>query len=295
MIAVVSFSLLLLMALRSLVLFLAEDKGWPGKLMDLLLIASFGAAAALLFSLTRALLLNDLSQTILTAILFFIPFAILLIVRLRRRGSGGPAAWAAKTILVLFVISLTLLAAMMAGFLYLSEDAPVMKVILTGNIQKEPVEWMPPNGLPHKESLDAYEVLMESTEGNAISTLYVYGDQVAVKARIIRFKPVLNLLGFHNLCSIEYVYNGYSTAERFNEMPHHAQEVVHTHPFLTPFQEDFWGYWESLYSGESASTWVKSATLESQYFPLVDSDGNPYRGSFFLTITSGGLSAVPLP
>ena len=177
-------------------------------------------------------------------------------------------------------------------FFYVTEDRPVLKITMTGNFRGERVEWKPPSELLQQEELNAYEVILDTPEGKRIETLYVYGDQVAVKAKVLRFRPILNVLGFTNLCQIQYVYNGYSTAERFNHYPHRAQEIsVHT-PVIANFQKRFWNFWEEFYYLRRRSSLVKSATLESTYFPLVEETGRPFQGSYFLTVTTGGLSSI---
>ena len=141
----------------------------------------------------------------------------------------------------------------------------------------------------------AYEVQFETPDGKPVAQLFVYGDQVAVKARVIRFRPVLNAMGVRNLCRLEYAHNGYSTAERFNQLPHRAQVIAAVDPRLETVQAWFWKQWEGIYYQEEENWWVKTATLESGYFPLTYANGAPFRGAYYLTVTPGGLSSVPLP
>ena len=116
-----------------------------------------------------------------------------------------------------------------------------------------------------------------------------------MKAKALRFRPVLNLIGLHNLFRIEYVYNGYTTAERFNQYPHQAHEIPAPHPILSSMQKRFWGFWDEAFYQQNDPWWIKSATLESSYFPLVNPDGTPFHGSYYLTVNPGGLSSIPLP
>jgi hypothetical protein len=198
-------------------------------------------------------------------------------------------------LLLLSVLIASTLAVMMSGFQYLTEDHPVLKVIMTGNQKSELLTWKPPNSELHKETLPAYEVLFQTPGGEPVDEIFAYGDQIGVKARILRFAPILNAIGIRNLCKIEYVHNGYETAERFNTYPHQAWAIHTSHPWIEPYQNQFWKYWENYYRQEEKNSWVKSATVESTYFPLVKSDGTAFQGAYFLTLTSGGLSAIPLP
>ena len=127
-----------------------------------------------------------------------------------------------------------------------------------------------------EQELIAYEVQFDTPDGQPVAQLFVYGDQVAVKARVIRFRPVLNAIGIQNLCRVEYAHNGYSTADRFNQFPHRAQVIHAADPRLEPVQAWFWGKWEGIYYQEQKSWWVKSATLESGYFPLKDANGSRF-------------------
>ena len=200
-----------------------------------------------------------------------------------------------KMIGVLLIFCAGMVAIMTTGFVNLTEDQPILKVTMTGRFQVVPVEWKPPDGNMRKENLKAYEVVLARPDNHMISRLHIYGDQVAVKARLLRFRPILNVIGIHNLCKIDYVHNGYTTATRFNNYPHHAEEITVAHRLIAPLQDPFWDYWENFYTGKSTSPLVKSATAESNYFPLVYANGAPFHGSYFLTVTPGGLSSVPLP
>jgi hypothetical protein len=220
---------------------------------------------------------------------------MLLNQRLRRPYNAKPVLFLAKTIFTLVLLCASLITVMISGFLFLTEDQPVLKIIMTGKGRPEGVEWKPPGAALQKQNLMAHEVQFETPEGKPVAQLFVYGDQVAVKAKVLRFRPILNAMGLRNLCRIEYVHNGYTTAQRFNFYPHSAQEIHMTDPRLEAIQSRFWKYWEGLYYQEEKNWWVKSATLESGYFPLIYANGSPFRGAYYLTVTPGGLSGLPLP
>jgi hypothetical protein len=284
------------LALRSLVIAFVEQKSMSGRAADLMLAVFFTLCAVLILIFTG---LRFSSRNFTLLILIFlavaIPAALLLLLRIRRPYHRRPVLLLLKTIAVLLVLCAALLTVMMTGFVNLTEDQPILKITMTGNYQDETVEWKTPNGELQHAKLHAYEIVMTTPEGKPVSRIHMYGDQVAVKAKLLRFMPILNAIGLHNLCKIDYVYNGYTSVSRFNSMPHHAEQLTFGHPLIQPLQYPFWNYWESFYIGRNKNPLVKSATVESNYFPLVYADGSPFRGSYYLTVTPGGLSSVPLP
>lgn len=285
-----------MLGIRSLLLLIFE-RGRPlaVRLLDFVTALFYLACSALafLFLQVRA---QDHPATFLLALL--VPGLLItlsLIARIRRPYEPRLYLYGLKVIAALLLLLVTMATVMTSGFHILTEDAPVYRVTMTGISRPETVEWKSPAGVLRKETLPAYEVKFETPEGQPVAARFVYGDEVAVKAKVLRLKPILNAIGIRNLCRVDYIYNGYTTADRHNALPHRAQEIETVHPWLQPFQKRFWDQWENGYFLRSQDPWVKGATLESTFFPLVNPDGTPFRGSYFLTITPGGLSAVPLP
>jgi len=295
MFGVICWSLLCALAIRSLLLITGSQRPPSIRFLDALVFLFYSGCAAVLFIFLKASIVAQPQISILAFIAFMIPIGTITLQRLRKPYSPHPLLFLFKLILVLIVLIAATLSVMLSGFQYLTEDHPVLKVVMTGNQKSEQLEWKPPNSELHKETLPAYEVLFQTPQGEPVDEIFAYGDQIAVKARILRFQPILNAIGIRNVCRIEYVHNGYETAERFNTYPHHAWELHSSHPWLEPYQKQFWNYWENYYRQEQRNSWVKSATMESTYFPLTKSDGTAFQGAYFLTVSSGGLSAVPLP
>ncbi len=295
MFGVICWTILCVLAIRSLLLLFAAGKPLFIRLFDFLFFLFFASCAALLFTFLRAQILAQAQIAIIAFVVMMISIGTLALRRSRQPYAPHPIFFLFKALLVMVLLIACLLAVMMSGFQYLTEDRPVLKVVLTGDQKQELVEWQPPNGTLRKETLTSYEVEFQTPEGAPVTEIYAYGDQVAAKARVLRFKPILNVIGIQNLCKIEYIHNSYDTAPRFNAYPHKAWEIRTAHPLIEPYQEKFWNFWRNYYSQEEKSAWVKSATLESTYFPLVRPDGTAFKGAYFLTVTSGGLSAVPLP
>lgn len=296
MIGLFCFVLFAVLGLRSLALAGFEPKPPAVRLGNVLLALFFGVCAFLVFAFAHEQFSSVVTVTALVVIVLSAAAAGSVYWRVRQQRNQGLVPVLAKTILVLCALCVSLLVVMMSGFLVLTEDRPLLKLILTGNTQQEHVVWQPPNGTQQKQDLTDHEIVFQTPEGKPVATIYLYGDQIAVKVKILRFRPILNLLGVRNLARIDYVYNGYTTAERHNFYPHHAEEIPTGNPALEPFQKTFWKYWEDLYYGRSRNTLIiESATLESNFFPLVDPGGAPIRDKYFLTVNTGGLSTIPIP
>ena len=79
-----------------------------------------------------------------------------------------------------------------------------------------------------------------------------------------------------------------------NLLPHQAWPVpAPVHPRVAPLQSPFWSFWQRLLEGKAKRSYVKSATIESSFLPLVGASG-PIRGTYLITVTPGGLSSLPL-
>jgi hypothetical protein len=293
--AAILFLLFSILTVRSILLMFAESKPFFNRFLDLLNALLFGIVAVLLSVFLHFRLLEDPLRSLLIFSGIALPVAASLNLRLGKPYRPRPLLLLIKTFFVLFILCLALLILMTSGFLFLAEDRPVAKIIMTGQVKPQLVEWKSPVGSLKNETLNSYEVRIERPSGKPVANLFVYGDQVAIKAKVIRFRPILHVIGMHNLCHIEYVYNGYSTAARHNAYPHLAQEISMNPPILENYQKVFWSYWEKSYFQQGKYWWLKSATVESQYFPVVDQNARPFKGAYYLTVTPGGLSGVPLP
>jgi len=201
-----------------------------------------------------------------------------------------------KAVLVLALLVVALVTLMRAGFLALTEDRPVLLVELTGKTAEESVSWAPPGGAMRSEMLTTHEVLFRRpADGALVGQAWVYGDEVAVKGRVLRLSPILNAAGIHNLFELTFAYNGYRTVERHNAYPHRAiplQPVgpLSVHPMWKKTQERLLARWES--GTEDGSAWViRAATTESTFFPLIDPVGQPIQRTYRLVLTPGGLSS----
>jgi hypothetical protein len=215
----------------------------------------------------------------------------------RKEALHSPALTGALVQLVL-LLALLLVAGvtlMRAGFVSLTADRIVLMVDVTGETGVQSVSWAPPDQPLREEKLVTHRVVMRTSDDTPITEAWIYGDEVAVKGRVLRLAPGLNAAGVPNLFELSFVHNGYETAERHNAYPHVALPLppigpLAVHPWWRPLQRRLLEHWEAGTAGDSP--WlVRSATTESTYFPLVDASGKPVRQSYRLVLTPGGFSS----
>lgn len=174
----------------------------------------------------------------------------------------------------------------------LTEDSPVLKITLTGETEQRCVEWKCPNGHLRNAFLTCYEVqIMPINIDTEAACFYLYGDLCAIRAKVLRLHPFLNQLGIKNRCSIEMIYNGYKNVADYQSFPVEAFPLSEK----KSWKSFFWKLWTDAFSEKDSSNWIKSATLESTYFPLINASCEPYVGSFYLTVNTGGLSSTKTP
>jgi hypothetical protein len=184
---------------------------------------------------------------------------------------------------------------MNAGFLGMTEDRPALLVDVTGEVRPQVVRWTAPDQSPRSEVLSTHRVVFRTAEGAQVAEAWIYGDQVAVKGRVLRLSPLLNAAGVPNLFELQFAHNGYFTAQRHGSQPHVAVPLPPTgplavHPWWRPLQARILAAWEER--SDPGSRWtVRSVSSESTYYPLVDGSGKPIRQTFRVVLTPGGLSA----
>ena len=140
-------------------------------------------------------------------------------------------------------------------------------------------------------------MLLRTPAGQPVAEAWVYGDQVAINGRVLRLSPLLNSAGLGNLFALDFLHNGYFTADRHNTMPHQAMPLqpigqLAVHPRWRSLQDRLLSFWERR-SSEDSSWLIRAATTESTYFPLVapQPSGKPLAKTYTLVLTPGGLTA----
>ncbi len=300
----VAFILALLFSLgiRSLLLIiLGRHPGVLHVLFHLLVGITFLFIGWLYYLFTAPLLVWDRSAMGVAAATVLV---ILLGVALRhRRGRprrpSGAFALLLTTIVLLCVLLVAALTVMRSGFLALTTDRVTLLVNVTGETKPELVRWAPPNQPAREENLITHQVIFLDPGGRPMGEVWMNGDEVAVKGRVLRLSPILNAAGIPNLYELLYAHNGYQTVERFNTFPHWAVPLtplgsLRVHPWLRPLQRRILDHWMRTTSG--GSIWdIKAVTEESTYYPLIDAEGRPMHQTFLLVLTPGGFSTGRSP
>jgi hypothetical protein len=236
----------------------------------------------------------------LVALLVVLAPSLLLPGRARAAAAARlPLSWRAgaglfQVALLLGLLLVAALTLMRAGFLSLTTDRPVLLLDVTGETAVESVRWAAPGGPLREEALTTHHVLMRTPEGAPVADLWLYGDQVAVKGRVLRLSPLLNAAGVPNLFELQFAHNGWSTLERHGAFPHVARPLrpvgpLVVHPWWRGLQARLLARFER---GEEGSPWsVRGLATESTYFALADAEGRPVRRVYRLVLTPGGLTA----
>ncbi len=212
-----------------------------------------------------------------------------------RPGRPPLLGWLVRIILVLLALLVAALVLMRTGYLALTAEKPVLIIEVTGETATKKVRWAPPDQPLREEELRTSRVLLRSPAGKSVAEAWIYGDQVAISGRVLRLSPLLNVAGLSNLFALDFVHNGYTSAERHNNMPHQAQPLAASgqlavHPRWRELQDRLLSRWEQRTEPESRFM-LRAQTTESTYFPLTDASGKPVQRTYTLVLTPGGLTA----
>jgi hypothetical protein len=270
-----------------------------GAVLARSLVALCWLGLAALYALFGAHVLRSTPAALVAAALTALVVLGPLLVRRRResRRSLGlaPTVALAKLSGALALLLAAALTLMGAGFLALTVDRPVLLVDVTGETATQTVRWAPPDQPSREEALSVHHVIFRSPDGLPVADAWLYGDEVAVKGRVLRLAPLLSAAGLPNLFELRFAHNGYLTAERHASYPHVAVPLppsgpLAVHPWWRPLQA--WLLRGLERGGGSGQPWaIRSLTVESTFFPLVDANGNPVRQLYRVVLTPGGLSA----
>jgi len=285
------------LAVRGAALAVVDPRPWPLAVLRLLAALGFVALGSLYAVFTASMLVWDgpaIGAAILVGLVVLSGLAIRQALGWTARAPGA-AAILTRLVLLLLLVLVATLTLMRAGFLALTEDRPVLLVEVTGETAPLRVRWAPPDQPMREEVRVTHRVVFRQPDGAPVAEAWIYGDQVAVKGRVLRLSPWLNAAGVPNLFELTFAHNGYETAERHATEPHLALGLpaagpLAVHPWWRPLQAWLLARWEA--GAAADSPWaVRSATIESTYFPLHDPAGAPVKQTFRLVLTPGGLSA----
>lgn len=199
-----------------------------------------------------------------------------------------------RVVMLLIVLVFSLVALMRSGYLNLTTDQVVLRIELTGETQPQIVRWAAPDQPLREESLRTHHIVLRTMAGERVAEDWLYGDQVAIKGRVLRLHPALNAVGIANLFDLQFLHNGYFTAERHSTQPHVARALrplgsLSVVPRTRRLRDRVLG-WLASRPVESRFS-LRAVTSESTYFPLIDDQGQPLRRTYDLVLTPGGLTA----
>jgi hypothetical protein len=286
-------------AVRQLLFLVWVDRGRSFAIGLVRLVAAlvFGGTAALLVAALGSGQKWDGSAVLgaITGAATVLIEPVLLGLRQLRPGRPPLLGWLLRTVLVLLALLLAALLLGRAGYLALTTDHPVLLIEVTGETATKTVRWAPPDQPLREQELRQSRVLLRTPTGQLVAEAWIYGDQVAINGRVLRLSPLLNAAGLTNLFALDFVHNGYTTAERHNTMPHQAQPLLPlgqlaVHPRWRELQDRLLALWERR--SDADGNWaIRAATTESTYFPLVAPTGKPLQRTYTLVLTPGGLTA----
>lgn len=286
-------------ALRQLLFLFWVDRGRGAivALLRLAVAAVFAAAAWLGASALGPAAAWDRSAMMGCAAGALSVLIEVLFLGLGRLRPGRPPllGWLVRAVLVLAALLVAAVVLMRTGYLALATDQPVLLIDVTGETATKSVRWAPPDQPLREQALRTSRVLLRTPAGKPVAEAWLYGDQVAVSGRVLRLAPLLNVAGLSNLFALDFLHNGYATAERHNTMPHQAQPLapigqLAVHPRWRELQERLLARWEQ-HSEPDSRFMLRAQTTESTYFPLVDPSGKPVQRTYTLVLTPGGLTA----
>ena len=287
---------LLALAARAVVLAVLERPQAGVVVAFRLLGGACWLGLAVLYALFSAhVLVWTTEAAVVAAIVTVLVLAPLMFPHERVRRMPSPTVAVSQLVLGLLLVLGAVVTLMGAGFLALTIDRPVLLVEVTGETATETVRWAPPNQPDREEKLITHRVIFRSPDGVSVAEAWLYGDEVGVKGRVLRLAPWLSAAGLPNLFELTFAHNGYRTATRHATYPHVAVPLppagsLAVHPWWRPVQRRLLGGWER-WSGEGRPWAIRSLTVESTYFPLVDATGTPVRHTYRLVLTPGGLSS----
>lgn len=287
-------------SLRAVLLAIFERQRGRLLILGRLAAAVAFAAVAVIYGVLSAALMDWSGGALLVAVTAAAAMLVAVVAFqgiLRRPLLFSPTATLLRATLVLLLLLISTLTLMRSGFLALTTDRPILRIELTGETRPQTVKFAPPDQPMREEHLTAHRILLRTAEPphEIVAESWLYGDQVALKGRVLRLSPILNVAGIANLFELSFVHNGYFTAERHSLMPHQAQPIkplgpLVVHPRFRPVRDFLLSRWERRDDAKKPLG-VRAATTESTYFPLVDSQGKPVQHTFELVLTPGGLTA----
>lgn len=238
MIAFALFSLAILLAAYFFYFACEAKNGFWHRLFSLLLSLFFFTCTSLLFINSRTLFPDDL----VSLAIIFGPCLLMTGILFYRRKTGKKSHPVLKCCTFFIYIILVLATLAFSFFTRYGQESPIVKIHFTGVGKEERVAWKNPQGPAQDTLLKTYQIGLESVEGAPLGQFVLYGDLVGVRAKVIRFHPLLQAIGFRNLAAIDMIHNGYADSSSYESQPTVAYGLNHR-----SWHSWFWGKWEKLF------------------------------------------------
>jgi hypothetical protein len=193
-----------------------------------------------------------------------------------------------RALVYLFLLFTALLALSLRYYKQLHIGNPELILEMTGQIEQRTIQ---PIASVSKEIVPHHRVLLKDIKGNLLADELFYGDLVSLRVRTIQFPTAMVFLGFRPLYRVDMLYNGFLDGSRYGIFPVTAKDMLRIRSGVEKLCDRFFAklWTDSFYSPQPAK-WIKTAALQSQYFPLVDKNQQPFRGCYELRLYPSGIS-----
>jgi hypothetical protein len=279
-----------------ILLFIEGKRRASSTLFHLLAGAVFLVLGWLFFLFATSLLIWDRPARAV-AVITFVGVLLWVVIR-HAKGRATKSTGIVEGLVYVVLFAVFMLAAILTiirtGYIALTGDRVTLIVNVTGETRNQTVSWTTPGGLAGEKSLAVHRIIFWLPTGDAAADMWIYGDEVAVHGKAIRFSRFLNGIGIPNLYALQYAHNGYLSPEGQNAYPPEAIPFPGTgslavHPWWHPVQNRLLNFWANL--AASGSWWtIQIADNESAYYPLIDPEGRPIHKNFLLVLKPTGVA-----
>ncbi len=154
---------------------------------------------------------------------------------------------------------------------------PSLFLHITGNTQKEEVEWKFPNKHLEKKTLTGYEVEIDF-QGTKKTEVFL-GELIGIRYKKIELIPLLHLIGCNDPVEIQCIQSDYTSFEKIGSYP---ITTIRLEEAKKGFDYVHSLIWKNIFYKKCDFFWIRSASIKTEYFPLVDEKGIALKGSYDL-------------
>jgi hypothetical protein len=285
------FYLGLLLSFHSLRTLASKQVSFLHKLAYALLLISYAILSCLLLVSLRLQLFSPFIQAPWQAILFSLLSAGILLYLLKKRPTPVSVSYCVHSLGLPALTLAVSLSCIQSSF----HSQPIVKVWIPGSSSSETVEWKNPYAKLQKTSLTTYEVQVQKIDSKMKQTGgYFFGDLIGIRIRVIYLHPILHFLGIQNPYDVDCLFSDYLSSEKKRNFPSKSLDVQMFSNVPNFLYKASWALWETLFYQKLRLFFVQSAGIETQYFPLVDAKGAPFKGSYLIMQSLHGMIPYPL-